>query len=56
MAGNQSVNKNLKDLRKKMKKSNKRNEKKVNAVADVLENFTLDMGGGSQDYDFAIDF
>lgn len=36
-----------------MKKANKRSEKKVNAVADVLENFSIDMsGGGDQDYDF----
>lgn len=37
-----------------MKKANKRSEKKVNAVADVLENFSIDMGGGSggNDYDF----
>lgn len=41
-----------------MKKANKRSEKKVNAVADVLENFSLDMSGagGSQDYDFDADF
>lgn len=39
-----------------MKKNNKRNEKKVNAVADVLENFSLDMSGGDQAYDFSDDF
>lgn len=41
-----------------MKKTNKRNERKVNAVADVLENFSLDMGGdsGGKDYDFDADF
>lgn len=41
-----------------MKKTNKRNERKVNAVADVLENFSLDMSGGSggQDYDFDANF
>lgn len=41
-------------MRKKMKKANKRSEKKVNAVADVLENFSIDMsgGGGDNDYDF----
>lgn len=50
--GNQTANKNIKEMRKKMKKSNKRSEKKVNAVADVLENFSLDMSGGGQDYDF----
>lgn len=46
----------MKQLRKKMKKTNKRNERKVNAVADVLENFSLDMSGGNQDYDFETDF
>lgn len=54
--GNQTTNKNLKNLQKKQKKTNKRNEKKVNAVADVLENFTLDMGGGDEDYDFKANF
>lgn len=56
--GNQTSNKNIKDMRKKMKKANKRSERKVNAVADVLENFSLDMSGGSggQDYDFDADF
>lgn len=41
-------------MRKKMKKTNKRNVRKVDDVADVLENFSLDMSGGSggQDYDF----
>lgn len=43
----------MKDARKKQKKSNKRSEKKVNAVADVLENFSIDMG---QDYDFSDNF
>lgn len=47
-------------MQKKKKKANKRNERKVNAVADVLENFSLDMsggsGGGGQDYDFEADF
>lgn len=50
--GNQTSNKNIKESRKKMKKANKRSEKKVNAVADVLENFSLDMCGGGQDYEF----
>lgn len=42
-----------------MKKANKRSERKVNAVADVLENFSLDMSegkSGGQDYDFDADF
>lgn len=42
-------------MRKKMKKANKRSERKVNAVADVLENFSIDMGG-EKDYDFSTDF
>lgn len=56
--GNQTSNRNIKDQRKKAKKANKRSERKVNAVADVLENFTLDMSGNSdgQDYDFEADF
>lgn len=56
LLGNQTSNKNLKAQQKKAKKSNKRNEKKVNAVANVLENFTLDMSGGDQDYSFEADF
>lgn len=56
-AGNQTTNKNLKELRKKMKKANKKSERKVEAVADVLENFSIDMGGGGDDdYDFKTDF
>lgn len=45
-------------MQKKKKKANKRSERKVNAVADVLENFSLDMSGGSgeKDYDFEADF
>ncbi|XP_055300718.1 guanine nucleotide-binding protein-like 3 homolog [Sitodiplosis mosellana] len=56
LEGNQTSNKNLKELQKKAKKKGKRNEKKVNAVADVLENFSLDMSGGDQDYSFEADF
>lgn len=54
--GNQTSNKNRKQMQKKEKKTHKRNEKKVNAVADVLENFSLDMGGDDQDYSFEADF
>lgn len=54
--GNQTANKSIKEMQKKKKKANKRSEKKVNAVADVLENFTLDMSGGGQDYDFDAEF
>lgn len=35
-------------MRKKQKKATKRTERKVNDVADVLENFTLE----KMDYDF----
>lgn len=55
--GNQTSNKNIKEMRKKAKKANKRSERKVNAVADVLENFSIDMsGGGGADYDFETDY
>lgn len=56
--GNQTTNKDLKGQRKKQKKATKRTEKKVNDVADVLENFTLDMTDGGEDkaYDFKVDF
>lgn len=54
-SGNQTTNKTLKEQLKKKKKVNKRSERKVNDVADVLENFTLDMGG-EEDYDFKVDF
>lgn len=43
----------MKELRKKMKKTNKKNEKKVDAIADELDNFSLDLGGK---YDFEEDF
>jgi len=54
IAGNQTTNKDLKRLRKQQKKTLKRSDKKVSDVADVLENFTLDMG--TDDYDFKVDF
>lgn len=57
LAGNQTTNKNRKEQLKKKKKAIKRNERKVNDVADVLENFTLDMGhDAEEDYDFNVDF
>lgn len=48
----------MKDQRKKQKKATKRTEKKVNDVADVLENFTFSMGDDAADkpYDFKVDF
>lgn len=52
--GNQTTNKDLKRLRKQQKKTLKRSDKKVSDVADVLENFTLDMG--TDDYDFKVDY
>lgn len=52
--GNQTKNKDLKRLRKQQKKTLKRTDKKVSDVADVLENFSLDMG--TDDYDFKVDF
>lgn len=39
-----------------MKKTNKRNERKIDAVADVLENFSIDMKTDDQAYDFETDF
>lgn len=43
----------MKDKLKKLKKANKRSERKVDAVADELENFSIDLGGK---YDFDVDF
>lgn len=51
--GNQTTNKSMKDKLKKLKKANKRSERKVDAVADELENFSIDLGGK---YDFDVDF
>lgn len=45
----------MKELRKKEKKANKKSTRKIDEVADVLENFSMDMGGG-EDYDFKTDF
>lgn len=45
----------MKEQLKKKKKANKRSERKVNDVTDVLENFTLQMGN-DEDYDFKVDF
>ena len=43
---------------KKQKKASKRSERKVNDVADVLENFSLDAMNTGEDkpYDFGVDF
>lgn len=54
LEGNQMINKSMKDQRKKKKKLNARNEKKVSNVASVLENFTL--GSKDEKYDFDSDF
>ncbi|ALC47701.1 ns1 [Drosophila busckii] len=54
---NQSINKNIKDLQKKKKKQNVRNEKKISKITDVLDNFSLDMGSTKTDkYDFDEDY
>lgn len=45
----------MKELRKKQKKANKKSSRKVDEVADVLENFSMNMGGDG-DYDFKTDF
>lgn len=55
IAGNQTTNKNIKELRKKQKKANKKSSRKIDEVADVLENFSMNMGG-VEDYDFKTDF
>lgn len=47
------MNRNRKNEWKKQKKVSKRNERRVNDVADVLENFSLDKGDS---YDFKVDF
>lgn len=47
----------MKEQQKKKKKANKRTERKVSDVADVLDNFTLDMDtDGHENYDFKVDF
>lgn len=57
-AGNQTTNKKMKEQLKKKKKAHNRSERKVNDVADVLENFSLDMGDEGEDekYNFQVDF
>lgn len=48
----------MKEQLKKKKKAHNRSERKVNDVADVLENFSLDMGDEGEDekYNFQVDF
>lgn len=54
--GNQSLNKQNKAAAKKLKKKKEKNIKKIENVADELENFSLKLGGGKEDYDFDNDF
>lgn len=54
LEGNQTHNKNIKELQKKKKKQGIRNEKKVAKVTDVLENFSLNMS--DEKYDFDTDY
>lgn len=55
-AGNQKLNKSIKEQQKKNKKRKLKEEKKVNSVADVLENFTFGGGKSDEAYDFDNDF
>lgn len=58
ITGNQSLNKQNKNSVKKLKKKMLRTDKKISGIADVLDNFTLDMGSGegSGEYDFDDDY
>lgn len=53
-AGNQQLNKSIKEQQKKNKKRKLKAEKKVDKVADVLENFNF--GKSDEAYDFDNDF
>ncbi|CRK88155.1 CLUMA_CG001940, isoform A [Clunio marinus] len=55
IAGNQSLNKLNKSSAKKLKKQKTKTDKKISNVADVLDNFSLDMGDDG-DYDFDDDY
>lgn len=55
IAGNQALNKNIKEQLKKKKKQNARNEKKVSKIADVLDNFSLSVSNDDK-YDFDKDY
>lgn len=52
IAGNQTLNKGLKDSAKKLKKGMVKREKKISSVADALDNFSL----GDGEYDFDKDY
>lgn len=54
--GNQSINKQNKSAAKKLKKKKEKNIKKISNVADVLENFSLNVGGSKEAYDFDNDY
>ncbi|KAH8293734.1 hypothetical protein KR054_003586, partial [Drosophila jambulina] len=54
---NQSLNKNIKELQKRKKKQNVRNEKKISNITDVLDNFSLGSASTKADkYDFDEDY
>ena len=52
IAGNQTLNKGLKNSAKKLKKGMVKREKKISSVADALDNFSL----GDGEYDFDKDY
>ncbi|KAG4079034.1 hypothetical protein HA402_001689 [Bradysia odoriphaga] len=54
LEGNQKLNKNIKEQQKKNRKRKQKAEKKVDSVADVLENFTF--GKSDEAYDFDNDY
>ncbi|XP_013100027.2 guanine nucleotide-binding protein-like 3 homolog [Stomoxys calcitrans] len=56
LEGNQTLNKNLKELQKKKKKQNIRNEKKVSKIADVLDSFSISNTHSDDKYDFDQDY
>ncbi|KAH8314265.1 hypothetical protein KR074_008911, partial [Drosophila pseudoananassae] len=54
---NQSLNKGIKELQKRKKKQNVRNEKKISKITDVLDNFSLGSVSTKADkYDFDKDY
>ncbi|XP_017017660.1 guanine nucleotide-binding protein-like 3 homolog [Drosophila kikkawai] len=54
---NQSLNKGIKEMQKRKKKQNVRNEKKISKITDVLDNFSLGSASTKADkYDFDEDY
>ncbi|KAH8306126.1 hypothetical protein KR018_002156, partial [Drosophila ironensis] len=54
---NQSLNKGIKELQKRKKKLNVRNEKKISKITDVLDNFSIGSASTQADkYDFDKDY